>query len=172
METNAEQTTNVTPSDFLNLKGIEYFMFEEDFMENNIRCIPMVIRFKLDRVGIKLKLSEWTRFSREEKIGLALINCNNNQEVRKYTSHLTTLIKKYTSKTPEILEPARIPSWDELKLIPEILNEKLKEFGWHLSIEQWISLTDLQRFALLKLCRPGHENKNFPKAMKEFNLVD
>jgi hypothetical protein len=29
----------------------------------------------------------------------------------------------------------------------------------------------LQRFVLIKLCRPGHENENFPKAVKEFGLI-
>jgi hypothetical protein len=29
----------------------------------------------------------------------------------------------------------------------------------------------LQRFALLKLFRPGHESKNFRKAMIEFGLA-
>jgi hypothetical protein len=69
------------------------------------------------------------------------------------------------------MEVNKTPAWKELHSIPGILIEKLKEFDWNLSIAQWKSLTDLQRFALLKLCRPGHENKNFPKAMKEFGLV-
>ena len=70
------------------------------------------------------------------------------------------------------MEVNRTPAWKELHSIPGTLIEKLKEFDWNLSIAQWKYLTDLQRFALLKLCRPGHENKNFPKAMKEFNLVN
>ncbi|HMJ70182.1 MAG TPA: nitrate reductase associated protein [Cyclobacteriaceae bacterium] len=30
------------------------------------------------------------------------------------------------------------------------------------------TFTELQRFALLKLTRPGHENRNFPRAVTEF----
>jgi hypothetical protein len=41
----------------------------------------------------------------------------------------------------------------------------------HISTDQWKSLSALQRFALLKLYRPGHENKNFKKALKEFGLI-
>jgi hypothetical protein len=41
----------------------------------------------------------------------------------------------------------------------------------NISLTQWRGLTVLQRFALLKLTRPGHENKNFSKAMKEFGLA-
>jgi hypothetical protein len=171
METILEQSAKASPSEFLNLQGVEYFMFEEDFMENNIRCIPMIIRFRLDRAGVKLKLSEWARFSREERIELALMNCYKDAEAEKYRMYLEGLIRKYTGKNPTILGTNKTLSWNDLYSIPKTLNEKLKEFDWHLSMEQWKGLTDLQRFALLKLCRPGHENRNFPKAMKEFNLV-
>ena len=71
MDAVLERSGRTSPSEFLNLKGIEYFMFEEDFMGNNIRCIPMIIRFKMDKAGIKLKLSEWNRLDIDEKILLA-----------------------------------------------------------------------------------------------------
>jgi hypothetical protein len=41
----------------------------------------------------------------------------------------------------------------------------------NITAQQWEKLTPLQRFALIKLSRSGHENKNFPKAMAEFNLL-
>jgi len=166
-----ELLTEIYPSEFLNLEGIEYFQFEEEFMENNMRCIPMIIRFKMDMAGIKLKLPEWKKFSTEERIELALMNCGFNEESEQYTRYLAGLIKKYTRRDPTSMEVSRTPAWNKLHSIPGILIEKLKEFDWDLSIVQWAYLTDLQRFALLKLCRPGHENKNFPKAMKEFGLV-
>jgi hypothetical protein len=159
-------------SEFLDLEGMEYFRFEEDFMENNMRCIPMIIRFKMDIVGIKLKLTAWKKFSTDERIELALMNCGLNEGTEQYTMYLKELIGKYTNGGPTVLEVDRSPEWNRPDSIPEVLAEKLREFNWRLSIPQWKSLTDLQRFALLKLCRPGHENKNFPKAMREFNLVN
>ena len=167
-----ELLSEMYPSEFLNLDGIEYFQFEEEFMENNMRCIPMIIRFKMDIAGIKLKLSEWKKFSSEERIGLALMSCDINEGSKKYAGYLAGLIKKHTGRNPTSIEINKISAWKDPHSIPGTLVKKLKEFNWDLSIVQWESLTDLQRFALLKLCRPGHENKNFPKAMKEFNLVN
>ena len=172
MELIFEQFSETCPSEFKNLNGIEYFQFEEEFMENNMRCIPMIIRFKMDMAGIKLKLSEWKKFSTEERIELALMSCGFNEASEQYARYLAGLIKKYTRRDPTNMEVNRTPAWKDLHSIPGILIEKLKEFDWNLSIVQWAYLTDLQRFALLKLCRPGHENQNFPKAMKEFNLVN
>ena len=171
MEVIFEQLSETGPSEFLHLDGIEYFHFEEEFMENSMRCIPMIIRFKMDMAGIKLKLSEWRKFSTEERIELALMNCSFSEGTEQYARYLAGLIKKYTRRDPTSMEINKNPAWKDLYSIPGILIENLKEFDWNLSTPQWGDLTDLQRFALLKLYRPGYENKNFPRAMKEFNLV-
>lgn len=171
MLTTPELIIEESSSGFLNLEGIEYFRFEEDFMENNIRCIPMIIRFKMDKAGVKLKLREWKKLGHDERIELAVMNCDKDVEVNTYNSYLSGLVKKHTGRDATILKIDPNPVWNNPESVPELLIEKLNEFGWKISIHQWKCLTDLQRFALLKLCRPGHENKNFPKAMKEFKLV-
>jgi len=154
----------------LRLPEIEYFRFEEDFVEHNIRCIPMIVRLNLDMAGIKLKLSEWSAFSPGERIELATRPCGNMDEVSAYTTHLAGLIREKTGKDAVLIEVDENPLWRNMDQVPGLLQEKAATFGWNISIDQWRSLTQLQRFALLKLCRPSHENKNFPKAMKEFGL--
>ena len=158
-------------SPFKGLSSIEYFDFEEDFVEKNIRCIPMIVRFKMDKAGIKLKLAEWSRFSVEERIELAKKPCSNEEEAKQYNNFLVGLINRYTSKEATGLAIDQHPGWADLNKVPDLLQEKLKEFGWNISVEQWAGLTNLQRFALLKLCKEGHESKNFPKALKEFDLI-
>ncbi len=148
----------------------KYFRFEDDFVEENVRCIPMIVRFKLDACGIKLKLSEWSRMSVEERGDLANMPCNSSEEIMAYHFYLKKLIFKRTgNEATELPIPAN-PAW-QLDEIPLPLQEKLREFEWTISMKQWKALSDLQRFALLKLSYPGHENRNFPRAMKEFDLV-
>ena len=149
---------------------IEYFRFEEDFVEHNIRCIPMIVRLNLDLAGIKLKLFEWSLFSPTERLDLATRPCHKPAEVSAYTTYLAGLVRNKTGHDAAIIEVDPNPLWRNTDEVPGLLQEKTKEFSWDISIDQWKSLTRLQRFALLKLCRPGHENKNFPKAMKEFGL--
>lgn len=159
-------------SEFIGLKGIEYFNFEEDYVEENVRCIPMIVRFKMDKAGIKLKLAEWSKFNIEERIELAKKDCSNEAKAKEYNDYLSQLIEKHTGKAATVLEIDTNPAWADLSTVPGILNEKLREFGWSVSGNQWCGLTNLQRFSLLKLCRQGHENKDLPKAMKEFRLLD
>ncbi len=55
--------------------------------------------------------------------------------------------------------------------IPPTLPEKAQEFGFNLTLAQWASLAPLQRFVLIKLSRPSHENRNFSIAFQEFHLL-
>ena len=71
----------------------QYFKFEEDFVEDNVRCIPMIVRFKLDACGIKLKLAEWCKFSAEQRTLLADLPCEKTIEVASYRQYLQQLIR-------------------------------------------------------------------------------
>jgi len=166
-----ELNKSIIFSEFKNLRNIEYFDFEEDFIEEHVRCIPMIIRFKMDLAGIKLKLSEWSKFSIEERIELALKDCGNLGEAAEYSNFLSTLVFKYTGEEATPLKVEQQPLWADLDNIDETLQAKANEFDWAISMGRWKNLSDLQRFVLLKLCKPGHENKNFPRAMKEFRLI-
>ena len=147
------------------------FDFEEDFMENNIRCIPMIVRFKLDAIGIKLKLSEWSKFTVEERKNLTEKSCVTKEEIEAYHLEVSMLVKLRAGTEPTLLSVEDNPAWFNMSDIHYELQEQAKEYNWEISIDKWRSLTNLQRFALLKLSKPGHENKNFPKAMKEFCLA-
>ena len=162
---------NTAPSEFKGLKGVEYFNFEEDFVEKNMRCIPMIVRLKMDKAGIKLRLDEWSRFNVHERVELATKTCDGDKDVVEYAEYTRALIKEHTGRAATPLAIDSAPAWSDKNKMPSQLLEKLSEEGVQASIVQWQNLTDLQRFALLKLCRPGHENRNFPKALKEFGWL-
>jgi hypothetical protein len=151
--------------------GVVFFEFEEDFAEDNIRCIPMIVRFKLDACGIKLKLSEWSKMTASERMQLSAMECSTARDIRAYRSWLQQLVMNRTGGAATDLTVDTNPAWADTNKQPFMLVEKLEEFGWHISSQQWRALSNLQRFVLLKLCKPGHENRNFPKAVKEFGLV-
>jgi hypothetical protein len=147
-----------------------FFRFEEDFIEANIRCIPMIVRFKLDACGIKLKLAEWSRMTAEERNHLAFADCETPLEVARYREHLLALILQRTGNQGTPIPVQQNPAWSRSDEIPYTIREKILKMSCDLSLQQWESLTHLQRFALLKLSYPGHENKNFPRAIEEFGL--
>jgi hypothetical protein len=144
-----------------------YFGFEEDFVEDGVRCIPMIVRFKLDRCGIKLKLSEWSRMNRLERQHLAEQSCESQEEVLVYRTWLQMTVRKRTGELATDLQVDPDPVW-MMDWIPLVVIEKIRELQLDLTDSQWQTFTPLQKFALVKLTRPGHENRNFPIALKEF----
>jgi hypothetical protein len=147
-----------------------YFEFEADFVEDNVRCIPMIVRFKLDACGVKLKLKEWSKMNSAERETLASLACESLEEIADYKKYLVNLVREITGETATEIPVMANPPWASTNEIPYPVQEKLKEFNCVLSLQQWFGLSELQRFALIKLSYPGHENRNFPKAMKEFSL--
>jgi hypothetical protein len=156
-------------SEFSQLHNIEYYRFEEDFVEANMRCIPMIVRFKMDLARIKLKLSQWSKFTPKERIELAVMTCEDDYEINAYAHHLQTLVLSRTGEIVSIL-PEENAAWKNRDLVPEAVQEHLYGTGFHLTTNHWHSLTNLQRFALIKLSREGHENKNLRKAALEFGI--
>ena len=150
---------------------ITSFDFESDFMEDDIRCIPMIVRFKLDACGIKLKLAEWSRMNSDEREILATSPCDNDAAAIRYRKYLQHLVRYRTGREATPLDIPVNPPWSILSQIPDILTQKLRESNYTISLPQWQDLTVLQRFALIKLASSNHEHKNFSKALKEFNLV-
>jgi hypothetical protein len=147
-----------------------FFQFEADFVES-LKCIPMVVRMNLDTCGIKLKLVHWNNFNQQEKETLVKMPCNTPEEIKTYQEYLQNLVIKQTGKPAGILEIDKFPDWLNNQKISENVQEKAEEFNLQITLEQWQNLTPLQRFALIKLSRKGHENHNFYPALKEFNLL-
>ncbi|MBW4684835.1 MAG: nitrate reductase associated protein [Komarekiella atlantica HA4396-MV6] len=147
-----------------------FFKFESDFVDS-LRCIPMQVRYKLDSCGIKLKLSDWNHMAHAERETLVELPCTTETEIRAYQEYLQQLILERTGIPPAKLPIEPHPAWMDSTNIPASIQEKSQEIGIILTPHQWANLTPLQRFALIKLSRSGHENKNFPKAMAEFSLL-
>ncbi|MCG6136967.1 MAG: nitrate reductase associated protein [Nostoc sp. LLA-1] len=148
-----------------------FFEFEADFVDS-LRCIPMQVRYKLDTCGIKLKLSDWHHMNQDERTALVELPCATETEIKAYQDYLDQLILDRTGKPAATLPIESEPVWMDSSNIPTSIQEKTQEIGVNLTLQQWANLNPLQRFALIKLSRSGHENKNFSQVIAEFNLLE
>lgn len=147
-----------------------FFQFEADFVES-LTCIPMQVRLKLDTCGVKLKLSHWHQFTTEERQVLISMACSTPEESQIYREFLQTLITQKTGNPATELAINPHPPWLDDHTIPVEVQQKAAEFQVIISPQQWNQLTPSQRFALIKLSRPSHENRNFYPALQEFKLA-
>lgn len=147
-----------------------FFKFELDFVDS-LHCIPMIVRFKLDTCGIKLKLTHWNLFSKAERLLLIQEACQTESEIKKYRQLLQDLVKKYTGEKAKEIQIDPQPPWQESNNIPQEIIAKAAELNLKLSQKRWSELSELQRFATVKLTRSNHENMNFVPALQEFKLI-
>ncbi len=141
------------------------FAFEFDFI-GTWRCIPLCVRRKLDLIGLKLKLSHWLEFSYQQRQQLvdwpdAAIAL---EELRQY---LRICTGKMVDGEAVSFSPARGEAWQNSGLIPELLIEAAVGRQIVLDLDRWALLSELERFALCKLVRSGHDHHNLTAAFIE-----
>ena len=147
------------------------FAFELDFA-GTLRCIPMIVRFKLDLAGVKVTLRQWSRFGLHERQELVERSCEGEATVRAYRSYVLEIITLRADEPLIDLPVDPRPIWAETDHVPERLARYARDLDLAPpSLEQWRAITPLQRFTLFKLTRPGHDNDNFEPAMHEFGLL-
>ncbi|MGB3311666.1 MAG: nitrate reductase associated protein [Nodosilinea sp.] len=147
-----------------------FFQFEADFVDS-LRCIPMQVRYKLDTCGIKLKLPQWNQLDQAERSQLTRLPCQTPAEIQAYRSWLVQLIYDRCQVPAKDLPVDPQPEWLTTTAIPSEVQEKAQEAGAPIALDQWAALAPLQRFALIKLSRSNHENKNFFPALQELGLA-
>ncbi len=146
------------------------FQFEQEFI-NSLRCIPMGVRLKLDTCGVKLKLNHWHQFTQAERKTLVTMPCDTKEHIAAYQQHLQGLVVHYTGQPAKEIEVPAQPQWLELT-VPDQVQQQAADHNLTITSDSWQALTPGQRFALIKLSRPSHENRNFIPAMQEFGLMD
>jgi molybdopterin-guanine dinucleotide biosynthesis protein A len=146
------------------------FGFEDDFVRT-LRCVPMCVRFKLDRVGVKLTLRQWSRFTLADRERLRALPCETDAEVGAWREALVELIRLRSGETAGALPPQPAPAWtaettpSEVAAFAEARGARAPSDG------EWRGMSRLERYALVKLTRDKHENANFVPAMREFGLL-
>jgi hypothetical protein len=147
------------------------FAFESDFVAS-LRCVPMAVRFKLDRVGVKLTLRQWSRFTAADRHELVTRACDSAEAQLNYRQRLEALVR---SRTGGAAQPLPIPDtqgWERLDGPPPAVIAFANDTGVSPpTAEAWRNLAELERFVLTKLSRDNHDNVNFVPALKEFGLL-
>jgi hypothetical protein len=146
------------------------FDFENDFV-STLRCIPMAVRFKLDRVGIKLTLRQWSRFTTGDRRDLLHTPCQHEDEVAAYGRRLIELAMLRAGEEVKPLATPLDESWREAEATPRSVRTFAGLRGLRPPSDlEWQELHALQRYVLTKLTRDNHDNVNFGPAMAEFGV--
>lgn len=141
------------------------FLFEQDFI-GNWRCIPLCVRRKLDLIGLKLKLNHWLALSQSQRQELVDWP-DDSVSLLRMRQHLKDCTALMADGIARDLTPATQESWQLCQQLPESVDQAARQRGVNLSLDQWGTITELDRFALCKLVRPGHDHHNLEAAFSE-----
>lgn len=141
------------------------FGFEQDFV-GSWRCIPLCLRRKLDLVGLKLKLNHWLELSHKQR--QQLVDWPDHPEA---LAELQEALQQWTRPMADgeakPLPPAVDEAWQQGTRVPQEVAKAALQRSVALTSHQWGALNELERFALCKLARPGHDHPNFKAALDE-----
>lgn len=154
------------------MNDTQLFAFESDFVAT-LRCVPMAVRFKLDRCGIKLSLRQWSRLTPEDRRELLQAPCDAASEIEAYRDRLLELVALRAAGVAKPLPEPPDPLWEQSAETPAAVRAFAQSVAVRAPTDaDWGKLSQLQRFALLKLSRDNHDNVNFIPALREFGLAD
>jgi hypothetical protein len=146
------------------------FGFESE-LEANLTYIPMAVRFKLDKCGVKLSLAEWQQLPEHRRRELLRARCDNATSAANYRRILCSFVKEFSGTEPPTIGAADHPLWMGNDT-PEQVTRAAAAMGLASpSPARWRSLTALERFALVKLSREGRDHRNLEPALREFGLL-
>ena len=130
----------------------------------------MAVRRKLDLAGIKLKLQHWSELDEAERAEL-LTWADDAAAIEALRQHLMTRSAALSAGQAKDLPRPDAEPWQQATQLPDVLAASCAQLGLELPSGGWEELTELQRFALVKLSHPGHEHRNLPRALAEFGLL-
>ena len=141
------------------------FAFEQDFV-GSWRCIPLCVRRKLDLSGVKLKLSHWLALTQAQR--QELVDWSDRPDaLDRFREHLRAVTKEMADGVVKDLPPATTSPWQQTHDLPSLVRDAAESRGVQLTSANWAQITELDRFALYKLVRPGHDHHNLEAAFSE-----
>jgi len=148
---------------------IRKFKFEEE-MHESLRCVPMAVRRKLDRVGLKIGLEQWKSLDRGERLAICHLPVDSPEECDALGVFLREAMQRRFGVEPKSLTDAQRASAEPPASAPARVVAHARAAGFDLNAASWSRLDAEERFALLKMGDAENPSHNLGAALKEFSV--
>ena len=148
---------------------IRKFKFEDE-MHESLQCVPMAVRRKLDRVGLKIGLEQWKSLDRGERLAICHFPVDSAEECDGLGVFIREAMKRRFGVEPKSLTDAQRASAEPPASPPGRVVTNARAAGFALSAEVWSGLDSDERFALLKMGDADTPSHNLAAALKEFSV--
>ena len=143
------------------------FKFEDD-MHTTLACVPMAVRRKLDRVGVKVGLEQWKALGRGERLAICHLPVERHEEREALRLFINEAVLRVCGEEPHMLAEAQRAVADPPSKLPEEIAERARAAGVRLDQAAWEHLDADERYALIKLGGGAAVSLNLAAALAEF----
>ncbi|HZC45162.1 MAG TPA: nitrate reductase associated protein [Candidatus Acidoferrum sp.] len=148
---------------------IRKFKFEDE-MHESLQCVPMAVRRKLDRVGLKIGLEQWKSLDRGERLAICHLPVSSAEECDALGVFIREAMERRFGVEPKSLTDAQRAAAEPPASPPDQVVAHAREAGFDLSSAAWSRLDSDERFALMKMGDAEKPSHNLAAALKEFAL--
>ena len=146
---------------------IRQFKFEDE-VHQNLGCVPMAVRRKLDRIGLKLGLEQWRQLSQGERLAVCHLPVDSAEEQDAARVFIREAVQERSGEVvkelPAQLRSAATPPGSP----PPTLIIHARTAGIALGQAEWECLDEDERYALIKLGGSELPSHNLVAALHEF----
>src|SRR6202167_3895204 len=147
---------------------IRKFKFEGE-MHESLQCVPMAVRRKLDRVGLKIGLEQWKSLDRGERLAICHFPVDSSEECDGLAVWIREAMKRRLGVEPNTLTDTQRASAEPPASPPNRVVMHARAAGFDLSDAAWSRLDSDERFALMKMADAETPSHNLGAALKEFS---
>lgn len=145
---------------------IRRFNFEDE-VHQSLSCVPMAVRRKLDRIGLKVSLAQWQQLSRGERLAVCHLPVDSAEEQEVARLFMREAVEhRGGGEVKEMPEGARRAAAPP-SAPPATLVEHARAAGVTLGQSEWARLDDDERYALIKLGGAAEPSHNLTPALHE-----
>ena len=145
---------------------IRRFNFEDE-VHHSLACVPMAVRRKLDRVGVKVSLEQWQTLAQHERLAICHLPADSDEERETVRTYLEETVKARAGTATKALSEEIQRSAEPPNAPPAQLIENAQVAGVTLNQQVWDRLDADARYALIKLGGTAQQSHNFVAALRE-----
>src|SRR5438552_18895123 len=120
---------------------LRQFQFEAEIYQS-LSCVPMAVRRKLDRLGIKIGLEQWQRLGRGERLMICHAPVESSEECEALQLFIDEAVRARSGAPPKRLAIELQQSADPPSMPPAKLTANASMAGVKLTRLEWERLDD------------------------------
>lgn len=145
---------------------IRQFKFEDE-LHQSLSCVPMAVRRKLDRIGVKISLAQWQQLGRGERLAICHLPVADAAECEAVRIFVEEAVQNRCGVGTRELSAELRRAADPPANPPTTLVDRATAIGVALKQADWERLDADERYALIKLGGGTEASHNLTAALHE-----